>query len=198
MVKRNEEGLPWRGISHEDLWRTARRCVPARFVEDAVQEFICRLLLEREARGGERRLVNAKYARTALIWIHRELLNAALRRKEIHGQLDGPEELREGVDAGVMARESTTRIRELLEALDVEGIAVASGAACHSGATEPSHVLLAMGVDPVMGAGSIRLSLGWDTTATQIERVLDVLPGIVERVRAAKAAESRAREAARR
>ncbi|MCP4003180.1 MAG: cysteine desulfurase [bacterium] len=86
----------------------------------------------------------------------------------------------------------------LVEALDLEGIAIASGAACHSGTTEPSHVLLAMGVDPDYGSGSIRVSLGPATRAAEIDRLIAVLPGIVERVRVARKAERRAREAARR
>jgi cysteine desulfurase len=69
-------------------------------------------------------------------------------------------------------------------ALDLEGIAAASGAACHSGSIEPSHVLLAMGIPPERAASSIRFSLGFDTTPEDIERVIGVLPKLVERVRA--------------
>lgn len=72
----------------------------------------------------------------------------------------------------------------LVIALDLENIAVASGAACASGSTQPSHVLLAMGILPERAAGSIRFSLGFDTRSEHIERVLDVLPAVVERVRA--------------
>ena len=86
----------------------------------------------------------------------------------------------------------------LVAALDLEDVAVASGAACHSGSTEPSHVLLAMGVSSEMGAGAIRLSLGPDTRPDEIDRVLDVLPGVVERVRGATRVERAARRARRR
>jgi cysteine desulfurase len=72
----------------------------------------------------------------------------------------------------------------LVEALDLEGVAVSSGAACASGSTDPSHVLLAMGLSPELASGSIRFSLGFDTKAEQIEQILDLLPGVVERVRA--------------
>jgi cysteine desulfurase len=82
----------------------------------------------------------------------------------------------------------------LVQALDLEGIAVAAGAACASGSLEPSHVLLAMGVPPEIGGGSIRVSLGFDTTGDDVERLLDVLPGVVERVRAEHAREAHARE----
>jgi cysteine desulfurase len=71
----------------------------------------------------------------------------------------------------------------LVQALDLEGIAVAAGAACASGSLEPSHVLLAMGVAPEIGGGAIRISLGFDTRPSDIDRLLEVLPGIVERVR---------------
>ena len=63
--------------------------------------------------------------------------------------------------------------------------AVASGAACASGSTEPSHVLLGMGIAPEVGLGSIRFSLGVGTSPEQIDRVLALLPETVERVRGA-------------
>jgi cysteine desulfurase len=75
----------------------------------------------------------------------------------------------------------------LLEALDGEGIAVSAGAACHSGSIEPSAVLLAMGRTPEQARGSLRFSVGPGTTDAEIERVLAVLPALVERVRAAGA-----------
>jgi cysteine desulfurase len=55
---------------------------------------------------------------------------------------------------------------------DLEGIAVSSGAACSSGKVQPSHVLAAMGVLPALTRGAVRLSLGWTTTETDIERCL--------------------------
>jgi len=76
----------------------------------------------------------------------------------------------------------------LVEALDLEGIAVATGAACHAGSTEPSHVLSAMGLPPELGASAIRFSLGPGTDDEAIARVLAVLPAVVARVRRARAA----------
>jgi cysteine desulfurase len=70
----------------------------------------------------------------------------------------------------------------LLIALDLEGIAVSTGAACTAGAAEPSHVLLAMGRAPEEAAGSIRFSLGSGSTEADVEEVLRVLPEIVRRV----------------
>jgi len=71
----------------------------------------------------------------------------------------------------------------LLLALDVEGIAVATGAACTSGAAAPSHVLLAMGQSHAHAFGAIRFSFGASTNAAEIARVLHVLPAIVARLR---------------
>jgi cysteine desulfurase len=75
----------------------------------------------------------------------------------------------------------------LLEALDLEGVAVSAGAACHSGSIEPSGVLLAMGRTPEQARGTLRFSVGPGNTAVEIERVLALLPGLVARVREAAA-----------
>lgn len=74
----------------------------------------------------------------------------------------------------------------LVVALDLEGVCVSSGPACSAGATELSHVLKAMKVDPAWGRGALRVSLGWGSSASDIERLLAVLPGCVERLRAAE------------
>jgi cysteine desulfurase len=76
----------------------------------------------------------------------------------------------------------------LVEALDLEGIAVSTGAACHSGSTEPSPVLRAMGVPLELARAALRFSLGPATTGADIEAVLAVLPALVARVRRARAA----------
>ncbi len=75
----------------------------------------------------------------------------------------------------------------VLQALDLEGIAVSSGAACASGSIEPSGVLLAMGRSPEEARSALRFSVGHGVDESQIDRVLSVLPEIVERVRAAGA-----------
>lgn len=72
----------------------------------------------------------------------------------------------------------------LLIALDLEGIAVSTGSACSSGTLEPSHVLRAMGLSHGRVQSSVRFSLGSTTTAAEIERVLEVLPTVVARLRA--------------
>ena len=71
----------------------------------------------------------------------------------------------------------------LLIALDLEGIAVSTGSACSSGTLEPSHVLAAMGLPGQRVQSSIRFSLGAGTTDAEIDRVLVVLPPLVERLR---------------
>jgi cysteine desulfurase len=71
----------------------------------------------------------------------------------------------------------------ILIALDLAGIAASSGSACTSGSLEPSHVLTAMGVPEDLARGSLRLTVGKDNTPDQIKHVLEVLPGIVSRIR---------------
>jgi cysteine desulfurase len=71
----------------------------------------------------------------------------------------------------------------ILIALDLAGVAASSGSACTSGSLEPSHVLTALGVPEDLARGSLRLTVGKDNTREQIEHVLEVLPGIVSRIR---------------
>ncbi len=68
-------------------------------------------------------------------------------------------------------------------ALDLEGCAVSTGSACASGAVEPSHVIQAMGFDEREARGAVRVSFGWSTTAEELDRFLEVLPGVVQQVR---------------
>ena len=68
--------------------------------------------------------------------------------------------------------------------LDMAGIAASSGSACTSGSLDPSHVLLAIGLPHEIAHGSLRFSLGRETTEEQIDYVLEQLPKIVERLRA--------------
>jgi cysteine desulfurase len=55
-------------------------------------------------------------------------------------------------------------------ALDLEGVAVSSGAACSSGKIQPSHVLAAMGYPPLVTQAAVRVSVGWSTTEAEVER----------------------------
>ena len=85
---------------------------------------------------------------------------------------------------------NTTNIRfdhiegeSLVIALDLKGLAVSTGAACSSGAIEPSHVLIAMGLRPEQARASIRFSLGKQTTEQDIDFAIGVLPETVARLR---------------
>ena len=68
----------------------------------------------------------------------------------------------------------------ILDRLDKAGICASSGSACTAGATEPSHVLLAMGQSRVAALAAVRFSLSRYSTAAEVDRILDVLPGIVQ------------------
>jgi cysteine desulfurase len=85
---------------------------------------------------------------------------------------------------------NTTNIRfghiegeALVIALDLKGLAVSTGAACSSGAIEPSHVLIAMGLRPDQARASIRFSLGKQTTQADIDFALSLIPATVSRLR---------------
>ena len=71
----------------------------------------------------------------------------------------------------------------LLMHLDLAGVAASSGSACSTGAVEPSHVLLAMGVTRELALATIRFSLGHDSRPADIARAIEVMPGVVAKVR---------------
>ena len=71
----------------------------------------------------------------------------------------------------------------LVIALDQQGIAASTGSACSSGSLEPSHVLLALGLSHLQAHGSLRLTLGRYTTEKEIDKVLEVLSEIIEKLR---------------
>jgi cysteine desulfurase len=74
----------------------------------------------------------------------------------------------------------------MLIGLDLEGVEVSMGSACAAGAVEPSHVLLAMGRSADEARSSLRLSLGWSTTAEEIARAGEIIPRVWRRVAAAE------------
>jgi cysteine desulfurase len=93
--------------------------------------------------------------------------------------------------AGAARVANTTNIRfeqvegeALVIALDLKGVAVSGGSACHSGSTEPSHVLMAMGLDKHAARASLRFSLLRTATEEDMEQVLRVVPEAVEHLRA--------------
>ncbi len=73
----------------------------------------------------------------------------------------------------------------LLMLLDAKGVECSTGSACTAGVAQPSHVLLAMGVDPVLARGSLRFSLGHTSTAAEVRELAEVIGPVVERARTA-------------
>ncbi|HZC65734.1 MAG TPA: cysteine desulfurase NifS, partial [Candidatus Dormibacteraeota bacterium] len=70
-----------------------------------------------------------------------------------------------------------------LISLDLKGLAISTGAACSSGAVEPSHVLTAIGLSPEDARASLRFSLGRQTTAADIDFALQTIPAAVQQLR---------------
>jgi cysteine desulfurase len=71
----------------------------------------------------------------------------------------------------------------MLMHFDLAGVAVSAGSACTTGAVEPSHVLTAMGIPRELALGSIRFSLGHETTQADVDRAVEVFPTVVAKVR---------------
>jgi cysteine desulfurase len=115
---------------------------------------------------------------------------AAMRDRLEHGILTHVDEA--GVNGDVARRvPNTSNIHfdhiegeSLVIALDLKGLAVSTGAACSSGAIEPSHVLIAMALRPDQARASIRFSLGKQTTESEIDFALGLVPETVARLRA--------------
>jgi cysteine desulfurase len=75
---------------------------------------------------------------------------------------------------------------DVVAALDLEGVEVSTGSACTSGSTEPSHVLLAMGIEPELAHGSIRITTGPDSSAADVDRALEAFTAVLPRLRASR------------
>ena len=122
----------------------------------------------------------------------------------INGAVERIRELRDRLETTVLAQIESTRVNSrsaprvpntasiqfdfiegeaLVIALDLKGVAVSTGAACSSGAIEPSHVLTAMGLSPDQARASLRFSLGKQTTAEDVDLLLSILPETVGRLR---------------
>jgi len=153
---------------------------------------------ERNRRGGTENVAGIVALGAASELAARELSAAAAHALALRGRLEkGMSAIRGARLNGHPDRRlpNTTHFsfegldgHHLVVALDLEGVCVSSGPACSSGASEPSHVLTAMGVDPRLATGSIRVSVGWGTTDADVDRFLAVLPKAVERLRAVPAA----------
>jgi len=131
-------------------------------------------------------------------------VGARLAAKKLTSEADRVAGLRDRLEEGILQSVSGTAINgvrsprvpnttnisfdrveaeSLLIALDLEGIAVSTGSACSSGTLEPSHVLRAMGLPAHRTQNSLRFSLGSLSTAEEVERVIEVLPRLVEKLR---------------
>jgi cysteine desulfurase len=114
---------------------------------------------------------------------------AALRDRLEQGILSAVEEA--SVNGGGAARVANTsnlcfdrvEAEALVIALDLKGLAVSGGSACQSGATEPSHVLLAMGLSEARARASVRFSLSRLNTQDEVDAVLELVPAAVARLR---------------
>ncbi len=115
---------------------------------------------------------------------------SALRDKLIDGILERIPDVRvNGPREGRLPNNANVSVRyiegeSMLLKLDLAGIAASSGSACTSGSLDPSHVLLAIGLPHEVAHGSLRMTLGSETTDADIDRVLEVLPEIVSGLRA--------------
>jgi len=113
----------------------------------------------------------------------RDRLLTGIPERIPHVHVTGPEDLSKRAANNFSACFEYIEGEAILIALDLAGVAASSGSACTSGSLEPSHVLTALGVPEDLARGSLRLTVGKDNTPEQIEHVLDVLPGIVSRIR---------------
>src|SRR3989454_3648570 len=116
----------------------------------------------------------------------RELRDRLLRgipERIPHVHVTGPEDRSKRAANNFSACFEYIEGEAILIALDLAGVAASSGSACTSGSLEPSHVLTALGVPEDLARGSLRLTVGTDNAPEQIEHVLEILPGIVSRIR---------------
>ena len=112
----------------------------------------------------------------------RDRLIDAVLEKIPHAFLNGAP--RERLPKNASLRFDGIEGQTVVLALDVAGFEVSTGSACTSGSIEPSHVLSAIGLDARQARSAVRFSLGRTTSASDIERLLGALPGIIEKLRA--------------
>jgi cysteine desulfurase len=149
---------------------------------------------ERSRRGGTENVAGAVGLARAATLMVADLAEASGRIAELRDRLEavlmssGGAVLRNGHRGRRLPHTSNlafpgVEAESLVLALDLQGIGVSSGAACSSGAAEPSHVLLAMGCSPEHVRSSVRFSLGRWTSFQEVEYVMAAVPPIVERIR---------------
>ena len=108
----------------------------------------------------------------------RDGLNANIERLHYNGH---PEDCAPGT---LNVSFESVEGESLILRLDMEGICVSTGSACTSGSMEPSHVLAALGLPPRLAQGTVRFSLGRNTTETEIDTVIEKLPKVIKQMRA--------------
>jgi cysteine desulfurase len=111
----------------------------------------------------------------------RDRLERGLLEEVPHARVNGQQALRTPNTSNITF--SFVEGEALVIALDLKGVACSTGAACSSGAVEPSHVLTAIGLPPEESRASLRFSLGRDNTPEDVEFALSVVPGVVEHLR---------------
>ncbi|NLE44729.1 MAG: cysteine desulfurase [Chloroflexi bacterium] len=111
----------------------------------------------------------------------RDLLIEGVLNSVPNAQLTGHREYRLSNNASFVFRD--VEGESIVVQLDLAGIAVSSGSACTEGEPEPSFVLKAMGIAPEWSIGSLRVSFGQSSTLAEVQRVLEVLPGCVTKLR---------------
>ena len=112
----------------------------------------------------------------------RDRLIAGIKGNIPYCRLNGPE------DEGRMCNNANFSFQyvegeSILMMLDMKGVAASSGSACASGSLDPSHVLMAIGLPHEIAHGSLRLSVGEETTEEDVDYVIEVLPPIIQRLR---------------
>ncbi|HRC62661.1 MAG TPA: cysteine desulfurase family protein [Dehalococcoidia bacterium] len=115
--------------------------------------------------------------------LQQRLIEELPRRVPMLG-ISGPRDLSLRLPGSVSVIVAFVEGESILLALDLAGVAASSGSACTTGSVEPSHVLVAMGVPPDLARGSLRFTLGRMNTDADVDRLLEVLPPIVQRMRA--------------
>ena len=131
------------------------------------------------ALAAERREADLSHERA----LQQRLIEELPRRVPMLG-ITGPRDLAARLPGNVGCVVGCVEGESILLALDLAGVAASSGSACTTGSVEPSHVLLGIGVPVDLARGSLRFSFGRGNTDADADRLLEVLPPIVERLRA--------------
>ena len=115
-----------------------------------------------------------------LKYLRDKIINGVLKNIE-YSRLNGHPE--ERLPGNVNISFEFIEGESMLLMLDAKGICASSGSACTSGSLDPSHVLLAIGLPHEKAHGSLRISLGYQNTEEEVDKLLEVLPPIVQRLR---------------